>query len=367
MEFTINKKLFLDALTRTQSVVERRNTMQILSNVCLVVENGQLAVCATDLEVAIRVVEPLENSKNGSTTILAKNLIDIVREFPDRPIEFKTTNNHWSQLKSGKIQFQIVSTPSDSFPLPRSSQVKNWVEIDSKEVSTLIGSAAYCMSQDETRYFMNGLFFDMLEKNYRVVATDGWRLTYRDAQSNPFKSILPKGVIVPRKGVAEWKRLLDSTDGPVQIGVEANNLWVKAGSAELSIRLIDGEYPEYKDKVPKKFSSLCKVQKDALVSALRRVGVIANDKSRDVKFLFNKGSLTISTTNPDFGEAVEDLESTYEGQPLEMRFNSKFVIEAVQYVPDEIVAIQLNESLAPALFTGANNKDYIAIVMPMRL
>lgn len=364
-----NKKELLDSLNKVHSVVEKRNTLQILSNVFLSAQNDSLTVKATDLEVSIETTLPVEVVQPGRATVSAKNFLDIVKVLPEKEIHLHSKDNHWVGISCGKSTFNIMGLSPEDFPSLPSYSGKSAYKAKVETLQKMIDHTAYAASMDETKYFMNGVFFESVDsKKYVMVATDGHRLPYYE--DYPFEGNgipVPKGVIIPRKGIQEIRKVIDGAGPTVDMHLEGNHILVKTANTFLSVRLIDGQFPDYKQVIPKNSTRSVELDRTAFFDSLSRVSLLANEKSRGVKLYLSSGKLEISTSNPDMGEATEQLETPYKGEPLEIGFNAKYLQDALAVTQAPSVVFELNDRMSPGVIRVPGSSQYLSVLMPMRL
>lgn len=364
-----NKKELLDSLNKVHSVVEKKNTLQILSNIYLSVQNDALTIKATDLEVSIETVVPVQVLEAGRATVSAKSFLDIIRELPDKEIHIHSKENHWVGIACGKSNFNIMGLSPEDFPsLPSySGKISSKARVES--LQKMIDHTLYAVSGDETRYNMNGVFMDTKDaKTYIMVATDGHRLAYYEDQ--PFEGNgmpLPKGVIIPRKGIQEIRKVIEGAGPTVDLHLEGNHLLVKTNTTFLSVRLIEGQFPDYKQVIPKNTTRSVELDRNSFFDSLSRVSLLANEKSRGVKFFFSKGKMEISSSNPDIGEATEVIETNFDGDQLEISFNAKYLQDTLAVIKEPSVVFDLNDRMGPGIIRVPNSTQYISVLMPMRL
>lgn len=368
MEFSIDRSEFLQGLSPTQGVVERRNTLPILANVLLEAKNG-LTIAATDLEVHIRRRCNAKVKTAGAATVGARKLLELVRELKPGEITVRALENQFIEVVSGRSRVKLVGLPAADFPaFPQSdAKAKPTFSIPSETLAQMIDRTLFAVSTDETRPHLGGVYMTANDATLRFVGTDGHRLALVD---QPVKDVKPleKGIILPRKGLAELRRLLDDGDGVVSATVTANGLRVQQGDVELVMRLVDGEFPNYEQVIPKTMRSKIVVDKTELLSALRRVSVVASDRVRGVKLHIGEGQLTISASSPDFGEASEEIEVAYSGEPLSVGFNSRYLTDVLAVLPDEQrVELALIDDASPGIVRSEEDDSYSYVVMPMRL
>lgn len=373
MELTTTKTELLSTLSWTQTVVDRKATMPILANCCVIAEKKSLTVMATDLEVGVMVGQTANVKTPGKVTVNAKALYEIIKSLPDDNVALQVHSNHTVEIKSGKSQFKIVGMPADEYPaLPKLSDAAQRVRMSADDVRSLITQTSYAMSTDETRYYLNGVLLEPIAAEgktparARLVATDSHRLAYADRPVHGEWN-LPQGVIVPRKGVHEWRRLLDGVNGDFTLSVDTKYIAVERDSISLYIRLIDGQFPPYRQVVPKETKWTLSVARDLLMQALKRVQLVTNERIRGVKFHFAPGALTITAQNPDLGEAREELAVQYTGDSFEMGFNARFFQDVLGVITDEHVVLELKGDLSPCVIRSEFDKSFLSLVMPMRI
>lgn len=367
MEIQVSREELKQGLYWTQNVVERKTTKPILSNALLECKGDRLKISATDLEVGICIEVPAKVKTEGQIAVPAKSLYDITREIPGENITFKRRDDHWIEISSGKSKFKIVGLPPQEFPnMPEVSQ-KNAFHWDSPHLRAMIERTLFAVSTDETKYNLNGVFLEGAnEKKLRMIATDGHRLSMAEREmTQPFK--LPKGVLLPRKGVLELQKLLQGEEGILPVAIEGRNVMVQRGPVTLYIRLIEGDFPDYQQVVPKMNDRLAAVTKPALVGALRRVSLLSQDHNRGVKVTLSSGNMELLCSNPDLGEAREEIECDYKGKHLEIGFNYRYLLDALSVLEDEIVHLEFKDEVSPCLIRSEVDKGFLSLVMPMRL
>ncbi|MEE2674564.1 MAG: DNA polymerase III subunit beta [Myxococcota bacterium] len=376
MKLSITKAELIRGLARIQAIVEKRNSMPILANVLLEArgegEDGELELAATDLEVGIRGVHTANVSEPGALTISAKKFFEITRELPDEVIELESTPNSFLTVRCARAKFTLAGTAAEEYPtLPTFTPApEKMVPIQAAILSQMIERTMYAASVDETRYNLNGVYFEVLEDTgkLRMVATDGHRLACVDRPLGNAAPALASGVIIPRKGLAELKRLVDEDDADeIDLAFEGNNGLAKRGNVTLVMRLIEGEFPNYQQVIPDSLNQQLVLAADPLLHALRRVALLASERSRAVTLEFSNGKLTITSSNPDLGDAREELDIDYAGETLAIGFNSKYLIDALGVSGAKEVRFGLQDDLSPTQLVPTDDEDTLAVVMPMRI
>lgn len=370
MKLTIAKADLQRGLARIQSIVEKRNSMPILANALLDAADGRLEIAATDLEVGIRGSEPAEVSKPGGLTVSAKKLFEIVRELPDDRVQLEATPNSYLEIQCARARFTLAGTASEEYPtLPVFAPARTAM-VQAAVLGSMIERTMYAASADETRYNLNGVYLEVLEETgkIRMAATDGHRLALVDRNLANEVEGLTSGVIIPRKGLAELKRLVDEDDAEeIELAFEGNNGLARKGGVTLVMRLIEGEFPNYRQVIPKEQGIALTLPVDAISQAVRRVALLSSERSRAVKFELTESQLVISSNNPDLGDAREELDIEYSGEPLSIGFNARYLQDALGASHAKEIQLALLDDLSPARITPTDDPDTLAVVMPMRI
>jgi DNA polymerase III subunit beta len=374
MKLTIDKADLQRGLARLQAIVEKRSSMPILANVLATAsgkgESGRLELAATDLEVGIRGSQPAKISKAGGLTISARKLYDIVRELPDEPIHLEATPNAYLDIRCGRSRFTLAGTDAAEYPTLPDFSPGRMVRLQAAVLSQMIEGTMYAASMDETRYNLNGVYFEVVPDTARIrmVATDGHRLALVERTVGSDVSGLASGVIIPRKGLAELKRLVDEEDADeVELGFEGNSGLVRKGDVTLVMRLIEGEFPNYKQVIPKQSDHHLTLSGDALVRALRRVALLSAEHSRAVKVELEAGKLQLSSRTPDLGDAQEELDVDYAGPSISIGFNARYLLDCLSALGAKEVRLGLRDGGSPVEVRPTDDLESVAVVMPMRL
>jgi DNA polymerase-3 subunit beta len=374
MRLSIAKVELQRGLARLQAIVEKRNTMPILANALLSASErqgaGALELAATDLEVGIRGTHPAEVERAGAITASAKKLYEIVRELPDEPVHLEASSDSYLALRCARAEFQLAGTAAEEYPAVPSLTPGRVMQVGAVVLGQMIERTMYAASFDETRYNLNGVYLEYLAESekLRMVATDGHRLAYVDRALGVGFEGLERGVIIPRKGVTELKRLVDEEDADeVELGFEGNSAVARKGGVTLAMRLIEGEFPNYRQVIPREPGRLLTLDTAVLGQALRRVALLSAERSRAVKFEFTPGTLRLSSNSPDLGAAHEELDVDFEGEPLSLAFNARYLTDVLAVTRAKEVRLVLRDSLSPAQLSPTDDGDTLAVVMPMRL
>jgi DNA polymerase III subunit beta len=368
MKFTIHRDPLLEALQRIQSVVEKRNTVQILANILCTVKGQELSLCATDLEVGIKVALPVETQTEGKITLSAKHFLDIVKELPSKELNIARKDNNWVEIICGKSRFNIVSLSADEYPAFPAFEEKEYFEARIEALRDMIDRTSFAVSTDATRYHLNGVFFENIENSIiRMTATDGHRLSFVDTEVFMKMPELKRGIIIPKKGLTEFRKLLEEGSSSVGLAFERGYVFAKLNGSYLFIRLIEGEYPDYRQVIPKTTDRVVKLDREAFNSALKRVSLLAHEKSRGVKMTLQGTTLTISSSNPDMGEAREEIDIQYTGEPIDIGFNARYLLDCLAVMNTEGLEFHFKDRLSPGIMKGTGLQNHTYVIMPMRI
>jgi DNA polymerase-3 subunit beta len=374
MKLSVAKSELQRGLARLQAIVEKRNTMPILANVLLSASKapkpGSLEVAATDLEVGIRGTHAAEVERAGAITASAKKLYEIVRELPDEPVRLEVSDGAYLSICCARAAFQLAGTTAEEYPTLPSISPARVARVGAVVLGEMIERTLYAASGDETRYNLNGVYVEYLADSgkLRMVATDGHRLAYVDRALGAEFEGLERGVIIPRKGLTELKRLVDEEDADeIELGFEGNSSVARKGGVTLVMRLIEGEFPNYRQVIPRESGRVLTLDTVVLAQSLRRVALLSAERSRAIKLEFAPGTLRLSSNNPDLGEAHEEVDVDFEGEPLSVAFNARYLMDALAVTRAKEVRLVLLDALSPAQLVPTDDPDALAVVMPMRL
>lgn len=370
MEFTITREELLQGLYLTQGIVERRTTIPILANVLIESADDGVSVAATDQEIGVKRRCDAQVKRKGALTTGARKLYEIAREMPEGAISFRSLENNWIEISSGKSHFKIVGLDPKEFPaMPAAKEGRDAqvLTVPSVLLREMIERTSFAVSLDETRLNLSGIFFERPEAGLlRLVATDGHRLSMITRSVEGGSAAV--GVIIPRKGVAEITKILETGDEPVSFRFQGSVAHLTRGAVELSMRLVEGEFPDYKQVVPQKSERRLLLSAEALLAALRRVSLVSSERTRGVKLQIEPGRVEISSINPDLGEANEDLTAEYDGEPFSIGFNAKYMIDMLGVIGGSTqIEIGFNDEVSPGVMRCDGDAHFLYVVMPMRL
>lgn len=364
MEIEIQREALLKPLSLITNVVERRHTMPILTNVLIQAENNTITLTATDLEVELRTQISGVAGDTGEFTVPARKLFDICRALPAASnIKLRTDKNK-IVVRSGTSRYSLTTAAAGDFPLLEGGDWSTRMTFRQAALKQLFESTAFCMAQQDVRYYLNGLLLEFTEKGLRAVATDGHRLALGQIDG---KNALERQVIVPRKGILEVVRFLEAIENECELALSANHIRVSAGNVVFISKLIDGRFPDYTKVVPKAHAKILRIGREHLRNTLARAAILSNEKYRGVRLALEKGTLRITAHNPEHEEAEEEIGVEYSGDPVEIGFNVGYLIDAIGALAGDEVEIGLGDADSSATLRAVGDPNYLYVVMPMRL
>ncbi|MEZ5691301.1 MAG: DNA polymerase III subunit beta [Rickettsiales bacterium] len=372
MKFVIERADLLKSLSHVQSVVEKRGTIAVLSNVKIDAKGSDISLTATDMDIAVVEKVAAQINAEGSTTVPAHTLYDIVRKLPEgTQIEMSSSADGGKiSINAGQSRFSLACLPVDDFPVMAEGDLKHNFTLKSTECLALIEKPSFAISTEETRYYLNGIYFHVAgdgdDKTLRSVATDGHRLARVEIALPAGADGIPS-IIVPRKAIYELKKILETGEGDVAISLSESKIRFVYGDAVLVSKLIDGNFPDYERVIPSANDKLMEVNCKIFREAVDRVSVISSEKSRAIKLKLENGNLTLSAGGGDQCEASEEIEVTYSSGPLEIGFNSRYMLEMMGEIEGDTVQFLLNDSGSPALVRDTADVTSLYVIMPMRV
>jgi DNA polymerase III subunit beta len=367
MKATIERAVLLKSLGHVQSVVERRNTIPILSNVLIEArEDGSIRLMATDLDLQVDESVPATVSQPGATTVSAHTLFDIVRKLPEGSQVELTAAEGKMQVVAGRSRFNLSTLPRDDFPVIAEGDLPTRFELPAATLRQIIEKTRFAISTEETRYYLMGIFLHVVDDQLRAAATDGHRLA-RVTVARPDGAEGMPDVIIPRKAVAELYRLLEELEGTVEISLSPTKVRFGLGSAVLTSKLIDGTFPDYNRVIPTANDKLLKLDPKSFSAGVDRVATIASEKTRAVKISLDRDRVTLSVTSPENGLATEELAADYGYDGLEIGFNARYLLDILGEIDGDTVEVHLADAAAPTLLRENDKSNALYVLMPMRV
>lgn len=367
MNFQVQRESILKPLQQIIGVVERRQTLPVLSNILFSAEKDRISLTATDLEVELRATMDVKVEEPGDITIPARKLLDICRTLPEQSTLVFTIDSGTAQIKSGKSRFTLSTLPASEFPLVEDIKSVQEISLPQSGLKNLIERTNFSMAQQDVRYYLNGMMLELRDNLVRSVATDGHRLAICELGAD-LSTPGTQQVIVPRKGIQELARLLEETDSPAQIEIGSNHIRIQLTDLRFTSKLIDGKFPDYQRVMPQGSDKHIIADRELLKQALVRTSILSNEKYRGIRFNLETNSLRIQAHNPEQEEAEEEIEVEYSGDSLEIGFNVNYLLDALSALPGEKVKVSLSDSNSSCLIQQpGENSDCKYVVMPMRL
>ena len=367
MKATIERATLLKSLGHVQSVVERRNTIPILSNVLIEAgEDGTIKLMATDLDLQVLETIEAQVDQAGATTISAHTLFDIARKLPEGSQVSLTAAEGKMQVVAGRARFNLQTLPRDDFPVIAEGELPTKFALPAATLRQIIDKTRFAISTEETRYYLNGIFFHVADDVLKAAATDGHRLA-RVTVARPDGAEGMPDVIVPRKCVQELRKLLDEIDGTVEVSLSNTKIRFDLGSAVLTSKLIDGTFPDYSRVIPTGNDKLLKIDPKSFAQGVDRVATIASEKTRAVKMALDRDRITLSVTSPENGTAAEEVPGDYSASGFEIGFNARYLMDILAQIEGDSVEVHLADAAAPTLIRENDKAAALYVLMPMRV
>jgi len=373
MEFIASKADLLRELGLGQRLVERKNTIPILSNILIETDDDGLTLPATDLEVGLRSHCPAKVEQPGSVTVSAKKLFEIVRALPDEDVRIASSDSLGITITAGRAKFKLVGLDSKDFPnLPECSFESAW-KTSTGLLRRLLGKVLFAVSSDESRFPLSGVLLLGSAKSLSLVATDGHRLSVAEASEGLQGLTGEARLLIPKKALVEVKQIADLGDESIECEVKENHVYFRIGRRTLVARMIEDQFPQYEKVIPQNNDKCVLVSRIELDGAARRAALLSNEKGRAVKFAFESGALTLSASNPDMGEVREQIPIDYDAEEFDIAFNAQYLLDFLAVTQTEQVELHLKDGSTQTLVKPAAGEetgqdvDHFCVIMPMRL
>jgi len=367
MKATIERAALLKSLGHVQSVVERRNTIPILSNVLIEAsESGTMRFMATDLDLQIVDVAEAAIDQPGTTTVSAHTLFEIVRKLPEGSQVSLSAAEGRLHIAASRYKSNLPTLPRDDFPIIAEGELPTTFELPAAKLREIIDKTRFAISTEETRYYLNGIFIHVADDVLKAAATDGHRLA-RVTIARPEGAQGMPDIIVPRKCIGELRKLLDEVEGSVEVSLSASKIRFTLGHAVLTSKLIDGTFPDYSRVIPTGNDKLLTIDPKSFLQGVDRVATIASEKTRAVKMALDRDKITLSVTSPENGTAAEEVPGDYSAAGFEIGFNAKYLVDILQQIEGDTVEVHLADAAAPTLIRENDKAEALYVLMPMRV
>ena len=374
MKLRISRDELLTALQRVQGVVEKRNTMPILANILLEAKPEGLDISATDLEIGMRGLYKATVEEPGSVTFSARKLFEILKEIKEPEIDIAVSDNSLVTIQAGRSQFKVVGLPAQDFPALPAIEREGLIPLPGSGLLELIRKTIFAVGDNDTRYVLNGVLVTVTSSNgkptIRLVGTDGHRLAVAEQEIEAQDAKTPSmdvKAIISKKAANEIRRLLEEGGDEPLIGFTKNMLIFRKSGLVLTARLMEGGYPNYQQVIPKEGAQKTVVKRDELEGALRRVSLLAKDKAHAVKVTFSSDHMTLFSSNPEMGEAREEIPAEFKGEEFSAGFNARYLLDVLAVLDKETLSLQMEASLSPCLIKDGDNLTFKTVVMPVKV
>jgi DNA polymerase-3 subunit beta len=372
MEFFISRETILEGIQKTLGIVEKRTTLPILSNVLIRTGAGQIRIVATNRELGLIADYQADVIQPGEITLSARKLYEMIREVQGEVVHVKMNDVNWVSITCGKVGYKIPGIGVDDFPNITDDDGTQFYKLKADILREMIAKSFFAMSLEEMRIYLNGALLETEKEGDRysikMVTTDGHRLALvsMDTGVNDFLN-LEKGIIIPRKGIAEIRKLIEDCDGDIEMGVRKGMCIIKRDGVLLKVSLIDSEYPDYRKVLPKEKGTAIEFDKEQMLRSLKRMNVIASEKYYGVKIRIAGDKMLLNSTNPDVGEANDEVDISPSDKNMEIGYNVNYLIDAIEVIDEKKVLFEIRDGLKPASIRPCEANDYMCIIMPMKI
>lgn len=371
MKIQINSHVLRDGMNKILTVIDKKNSRPILTNCLFHAEDGKIELIATDLEVTAKIILRAKIEGSGKFCINTKNLFDILRELPDADVEMDIdADASVLKLSCKKINYSLLISSSEEYPQVKFENSLENLNISSSNILDIINKTSHAISTDETRINLNGIYLQEIDGKLRSVAIDGHRLALLDIHNFTYDNqALKEGVIVPKKGILELKKIADTySEGNLNISVDDSFIYANANEEYyLSIRLIAREYPRYQTVIPSKTSYEIKIDRNSMLDAVKRIKLLSNEKTNGIKVSFTATELLISADHPSLGHAKESIPVEYSGPEMEIGFNARYMIDNLNILSTNETIFEFNNELSPVIIRSEEEENFLGIIMPLKI
>jgi DNA polymerase-3 subunit beta len=370
MKIEVESNVLRDAFKKIGSVVDQKISRPILTNCLFKAEKNRIEITATDLEVSIKINVNAKVINPGSICINTKNIFEILKELPNNVIYLEVTNQNSVKIQCENIDYSLMAINSDEYPRLNFNTTTEPFKLKSSEVIEMVNKTLHAVSSDETRVFLTGIFLQVQEGKLRSVAIDGHRMALLDLKMmDKYPAPLKDGIIIPRKGINEFKKMADSIpDGDINIYIDDSFLYLEVNSDYvMNIRLISREYPKYRSVIPVKTQYHFSIDREHILNAVKRIRILSNEKTNGIKMLVNQKNLTLSTNHPSLGQATEVIQIDYSGKDMDIGFNAKYLLDTLQVLPNGKINFEFNNELSPIIIKSPQDENFLGVIMPLKI
>jgi len=369
MKITISRETLFDLISNVIGAVEKRNTSQILENILMRAEGDKLTLYGTDLEIELSAYTPLQAEVEGSITVPARKFLDICKALPaDTLLSMEVNDKQRLIIQGIRSRFELSTLPADEFPVLDQIPMDQELQVSEKDLKTALDSTAFAMANQDVRYYLNGMLFDISDSALATVSTDGHRLALHKLTGIETSSDEGQQIILPRKGVLELSRLLDGTrELPITLQISNNHIRAQTDTVRFTSKLIDGRYPDYKGAIPVNFTTELTLDRMQFRDTLQRVSILSNEKFRGVKLTLKKDLMVIESNNPEQETATEEIDINYDGDDFEIGFNVTYLLEAINHLKGDVAMLSLNTPESSVITYDPEDDLTRYIVMPIKL
>jgi DNA polymerase-3 subunit beta len=376
MELTIERGVLLSGLQRVQGIVEKRNTMPILSNLLMEAEEGKLRLFATDLEIGLKGEYPATVKKAGAVSISARKFLDIIRELPETQIEISSQDNHWIEITAASSKFRMAGLSPEEFPPIPNPEKEVLLTVPRKPFLEGIEKVVFAVGDNDARHILNGVLLNIKQEGrggytLRLVGTDGHRLAKVERkltlEGGNTTGPPEHNLVISKKAILEIKKLLEEDDQEPVMGLSENQIVLKKGNLLFITRLMEGSFPNYEQVIPRNNKNKMALEKKTLEGALKRVSIFAREKTNAIRLTVQPNRLGLLSNNPDVGEAQEEVKAEYKGEEIVAGFNARYLLDAISVIKSETVFLHFDDAFSPCMVTDETDSQFLCVVMPMRI
>ena len=372
MELKINREVLYEGIQRTLGIVEKRTIMPILNNVLIKAANNKITIAATNREISLIADYDAEVVTAGDITLSARKLYEMIREVQGEVLHMRLNDANWIHIDCDKAHFRIPGISADDYPKIAEDEEISFFKVSGKILLDMINKTFFAMSTDETRVNLNGTLFETEKADehlfLKMVATDGHRLALAGADTDLGDFIPPeKGMIIPRKGIAEIRKIVEGDEGILEFGIRQGFCVIRKSNIVLKVSLIDSDYPDYKRVVALEEGVSVELDREKFLRALRRMGVMSSEKYSGVKIKIHENKILLNSNNPDVGEASDEIDISVGGKEFEVGYNVHYLIDAVEALQEKNIILEIREGLKPGTIRPVKGQDYLCVIMPLKM